>query len=220
MFDSAKEVEYECGSSMTYDFSKRLLDFVAASVALLIFAPLFVVLAVLIAAVDGAPVFFRHERVGRHGAVFSCLKFRTMKRDAESVLARHLAANEDARREWIETVKLRNDPRILPIVGELLRTTSLDELPQLINVLRGEMSLVGPRPVPAGELGRYGNAVPAYLSVRPGLTGLWQVSGRNNTTYTTRIALDQEYVRSRSLFLDLRILIRTPLVVLTRHGAA
>jgi lipopolysaccharide/colanic/teichoic acid biosynthesis glycosyltransferase len=204
----------------TYKFLKRTIDVGLSLILLLLLLPLLIFILIGIGIADGAPVFFRHERIGRGGAPFSCMKFRTMRRNADALLAQHLAASADARREWADTVKLKSDPRIIPFVGTFLRTTSLDELPQLINVLKGEMSLVGPRPVPAAELARYSDAASAYLSVQPGLTGLWQVSGRNNTTYARRIELDREYVRRRSVLFDLHILTRTLFVVLTRDGAS
>jgi lipopolysaccharide/colanic/teichoic acid biosynthesis glycosyltransferase len=141
-----------------------------------------------------------------------------MYRDAEQMLADLLRDNAEARAEWARDQKLTNDPRITP-VGNFLRRTSLDELPQLFNVLRGEMNLVGPRPITVAELTRYGRVRWHYLSVRPGLTGLWQVSGRNNTTYEERVALDRRYVEQHSIWLDLRILFKTIKVVVARDGA-
>jgi lipopolysaccharide/colanic/teichoic acid biosynthesis glycosyltransferase len=167
---------------------------------------------------DGAPVLFGHYRVGCKGRLFRCLKFRTMYRESEQMLAELLARDPAARAQWERDQKLVDDPRVTPI-GRFLRRTSLDELPQLINVLRGEMRLVGPRPVTVGELTRYGRVRWQYLSVTPGITGLWQVSGRNNTSYEERVALDARYVAQRSLALDLRILLRTVAVVLRRDGA-
>jgi len=167
---------------------------------------------------DGAPLTFGHLRVGRHGQLFRCLKFRTMVRDADHRLAELLARDPQARAEWAETQKLQHDPRITPI-GRFLRLSSLDELPQLFNVLRGEMHLVGPRPVTSEELVRYGIYQRHYLSVLPGITGLWQVSGRNNTTYERRVQLDALYVDTRTPLLDLWIAVRTVRVLLTREGA-
>jgi lipopolysaccharide/colanic/teichoic acid biosynthesis glycosyltransferase len=168
---------------------------------------------------DGGAVFFEHPRVGRYGRMFGCLKFRTMVADSAGALQRHLMANPAAAQEWRETQKLTDDPRITRI-GRFLRATSLDELPQLINVLRGEMSLVGPRPVTKEELEeRYARDRRYYLLVRPGLTGLWQVSGRNRVSYARRIELDREYVREWSFIRDIKILFRTIDVVLKRDGA-
>jgi lipopolysaccharide/colanic/teichoic acid biosynthesis glycosyltransferase len=198
--------------------AKRAMDIAIAGTALLVAAPFFLVVALMVRA-DGGPAFFAHPRVGRLGRVFGCLKFRSMVVDSQARLDALLAADPAARAEWEATRKLKNDPRITRI-GRFLRATSLDELPQLINVLKGEMSIVGPRPVTAAELERhYGAAAAHYLSVRPGITGLWQVSGRSETTYDQRVALDVAYVSQPSLATDLRILVKTPLAVLSRRGA-
>jgi len=190
----------------------------AATVLLLLCSPLLLLVALLIWRHDGTPLVFGHYRVGADGRLFRCLKFRTMARNAEQALADLLKNDPAARAEWAREHKLTNDPRITPI-GHFLRKTSLDELPQLVNVLRGEMNLVGPRPITVPELGRYGVARWQYLSVRPGLTGLWQVSGRNDVSYEERVELDRRYVQERSLWLDIQILFRTVVVVLARRGA-
>jgi exopolysaccharide production protein ExoY len=197
---------------------ERHLNQAGAFVLLLMAAPLMLLVAWLIWRRDGAPILFAHYRVGRNGELFRCLKFRSMYRDSERMLQELLLSDPAARAEWERDQKLSRDPRVTP-VGHFLRKTSLDELPQLINVLRGEMSLVGPRPITTGELARYGAARWHYLSVTPGMTGLWQVSGRNNTTYDERVALDRRYVEERSVGLDLSILWRTLGVVLARDGA-
>lgn len=198
--------------------AKRALDVVGAALLLVLFAPVMAVIALLVAR-DGGAVFYAHRRVGRDGASFGCLKFRSMVPDADLRLAELLERDPAARAEWEATRKLRRDPRITS-VGRFLRASSLDELPQLINVLKGEMSLVGPRPVQQAELNAfYGAAASYYRSVRPGLTGLWQVSGRNDTSYAERVALDVHYVAEATLLDDLRILLRTPLAVLRRRGA-
>jgi len=189
-----------------------------ALVLLVLLAPLMLVIAMLIARRDGMPVLFAHYRVGRNGKLFRCMKFRSMLRNSEQVLADLLRDDPQARAEWARDQKLTDDPRITPI-GHFLRRSSLDELPQLLNVLRGEMSLVGPRPITVAELTRYGSVRWDYLSVPPGLTGLWQVSGRNNTTYEERVAFDREYVHRRSPWLDLKILLKTVKVVVARDGA-
>ena len=196
---------------------KRLFDIVVGSLLLVAAAPLMAVIAWQVHR-SGGSVFFAHERVGRHGQLFRCLKFRTMVPDAAEVLARLLAENPEARAEWDRDFKLKDDPRITPI-GRWLRKTSFDELPQLFNVIRGEMSLVGPRPVVRDELRRYGDAQVYYTEVRPGLTGLWQVSGRNDVGYARRIHLDAWYVRNWNLWYDIVILARTFLAVATRSGA-
>ena len=161
---------------------------------------------------------FAHYRVGHDGKLFRCMKFRSMLRNSDQLLADLLHDDPQVRAEWDRDQKLANDPRVTA-VGHFLRRTSLDELPQLLNVLRGEMSLVGPRPITLAELTRYGRVRWHYLSVRPGITGLWQVSGRNNTTYEERVALDRRYVEQRSVWLDLSILLKTVRVVVLREGA-
>ena len=196
--------------------SKRALDLAAAGFLLVLLAPLLVVLAVLVGR-DG-PVVFRHQRVGRNGRPFGCLKFRTMVVDAQAALEGYLAAHPEAREEWEQTRKIKNDPRITA-VGHFLRRTSLDELPQLFNVLAGDMSLVGPRPVVHDELAYYGSQVGYYCAVRPGITGLWQVSGRNDVDYGFRVFLDAWYVKNWSLWYDIVILLRTAVVVFSRRGA-
>ena len=213
------------GHPFRYDLATDLKDaavlsfnqLVAASLLLLL-SPVMAVVAFLIWKRDGAPVFFAHYRVGHDGKLFRCLKFRSMLRNSEQVLADLLRDDPTARAEWARDQKLVNDPRITA-VGHFLRKTSLDELPQLFNVLRCEMSLVGPRPITVDELTRYGRVRWHYLSVRPGITGLWQVSGRNNTSYEERVALDQRYVEQRTLLGDLGILLKTVRVVVLREGA-
>ncbi len=197
---------------------KRALDVIGAGLLLLALLPVFLVLAALVR-LDGGPAFYAHERVGRGGRLFGCLKFRSMGVDADRRLQELLAADPAARVEWEMTRKLRRDPRVT-WVGRFLRASSLDELPQLINVLRGEMSLVGPRPVQAAELtAYYGAATQHYLSVRPGLTGPWQVSGRSDTSYAQRVALDVAYATRATIWDDIRILLQTPAAVLLRRGA-
>jgi undecaprenyl-phosphate galactose phosphotransferase len=196
---------------------KRLFDIVVGSLLLVAAAPLMAVIAWQVR-MSGGPVLFAHERVGRHGEMFRCLKFRTMVPEAADVLARILAESPEARAEWERDFKLRSDPRVTPI-GRWLRRTSLDELPQLINVIKGEMSLVGPRPVVRDELCRYGEAQIYYTQARPGLTGLWQISGRNDLDYERRVHLDAWYVRNWNLWTDIVILGKTLLIVLTRSGA-
>jgi exopolysaccharide production protein ExoY len=196
----------------------RLTDVVIALVALIVLAPLMILIALGIRLTDSGYVMFRHERVGKAGKPFDCLKFRTMHEDSDEILAHHLASNPAAQIEWDNTFKLTRDPRV-SLLGLFLRKSSLDELPQLINVLRGDMSLVGPRPVVAQELLQYGKYMRYYLSVRPGITGLWQVSGRNDTTYRRRIACDVIYVRDHGLTTNVAILFKTVPVVLFGRGA-
>jgi exopolysaccharide production protein ExoY len=194
------------------------VDQLLAALLLLVFSPVFLVVAVLIWRKDGAPILFGHYRIGQHGKLFRCLKFRSMYRDSDAMLRDLLARDANARAEWERDHKLLNDPRITPI-GNFLRRTSLDELPQLLNVLHGEMSLVGPRPITLAELPRYGQVRWHYLSVRPGMTGLWQVSGRNDTTYDERVELDRVFVEKHSVRMRLSILVHTLRVVLLGSGA-
>jgi undecaprenyl-phosphate galactose phosphotransferase len=198
---------------------KRGFDLVVASALLLFVAPLLAVVALKIKLFDGGAVIFTHIRIGRHGQLFKCYKFRTMIPNSAEVLAELLAGDPEARAEWEKDRKLKNDPRITPI-GRFLRKTSLDELPQLINIVKGEMSLVGPRPVVPDELDLYGEARVYYLQVRPGLTGLWQISGRNDVDYERRVSLDTWYVRNWTLWSDVLILFRTLLIVPSRSSGA
>ena len=196
---------------------KRFVDIVIASLAIGLLAPLSLVIAAIILA-NGGNVFFGHERLGLNGRPFKCLKFRSMKLNSQELLTVLLATDDDARAEWNEHYKLKNDPRITWF-GDFIRRSSIDELPQLINVVKGDMSLVGPRPVMQEELQRYGDHASEFLSVKPGVTGLWQVSGRNDLDYEQRVALDIEYVRNHNVFMDLSILIKTVWIVLGRKGA-
>ena len=196
---------------------KRAFDIAFSIAALVFLAPLLLIIVALVRA-DGGPAFFAHNRIGRAGIPFRCLKLRTMVVNAETELERILAEDPAARAQWEARFKLDNDPRITRI-GRFLRATSLDELPQFINVLRGDMSLVGPRPIVAAELARYGDAQPWYLAQRPGLTGLWQVSGRSDVSYPERVRLDLRYLSSMSLLQDLRIIFATAGIVFSRQGA-
>ena len=206
-------------SPSQYDeLAVRLLDIIIASSALIFLAPLLLLVAGLVYIVDPGPIFFAHRRIGRHGQTFPCLKYRSMVVDAEQRLKQLLLSSEEARAEWARDFKLRRDPRITAI-GNFLRKSSIDELPQLINVLRGEMSIVGPRPIVAGEVERYGRYYAHYSAVKPGITGLWQISGRNNVSYRRRVALDVSYARNKCLGLDLRILVMTVPAVLMAKGS-
>lgn len=196
---------------------RRIFDVVGAILIGLLFMP-FILAVIVLIRLGGMPVLFRHRRIGQNGKAFYCLKFRTMVPDAEKVLRRLLMEHPELRDEWTENHKLRRDPRITA-VGRFLRRTSLDELPQLLNVIRGEMSLVGPRPIVKAELLRYGRQVASYLAVKPGLTGLWQVKGRSDTTYRRRVAMDAFYVKNRNPWLDFYILAQTVAVILRRAGA-
>jgi undecaprenyl-phosphate galactose phosphotransferase len=198
---------------------KRCFDILASSLLMIMLLIPLLILAALIKLDLGGPVFFRQTRVGRNGKPFGCRKFRTMYADAEERLSALLATDAEARKEWSTYRKLRNDPRVTTF-GEFLRSTSLDELPQLFNVLLGEMSLVGPRPVLQEEIDLYYKDKAEFcFSVRPGVTGLWQVSGRNNNGYDYRIAADLWYVKNWNLWLDIVILLKTVPALLGRVGA-
>lgn len=198
--------------------AKRWIDVSVAVVALLTLTPLLLFLCIMVRCSDGGPALFRQIRIGKDGRRFACLKFRSMVIDADEALAKHLASDPDAAREWATTQKLSRDPRVTPL-GQFLRTTSLDELPQIINVIAGEMSLVGPRPIVPSECERYGEHLPYYLSVRPGITGPWQVGGRSNCSYAERVALDVAYARKWRLATDVAIVVRTVPAVLARRGS-
>ena len=202
----------------SYRVRQRILDLVLAVPLLIVLAPIVGLLALAVWINDGGPAFYGQMRIGRHGRSFRCWKFRSMVTDSDAVLARVLALSPQARAEWARDHKLRTDPRIT-WMGRLLRSSSLDELPQLWNVLCGEMSLVGPRPIVVAEIGRYGARFHDYCTCRPGITGLWQVSGRNNLSYRRRVAIDAVYARRASLRLDLFILARTIPAVLLRRGS-
>lgn len=198
---------------------KRATDIALSLVLLAVTAVLMILIALAIRVISGGPALYRHRRVGRDGTGFDCLKFRTMVLDADTALAAHLALSPAAHAEWEAGRKLRDDPRILGRLGRTLRQTSLDELPQLFNVLAGQMSLVGPRPVVHDELAHYGSDLRWYLSVRPGVTGPWQVGGRSETTYAERVGLDVDYVQNQSLLRDLAILLQTARLVFSGKGA-
>jgi Undecaprenyl-phosphate galactose phosphotransferase WbaP len=196
----------------------RALDLLISPLLLLFVAPLLVAIAAAIYAQDRRPILFSHSRIGRNGQMFRCLKFRTMVVDSDARLAALLADDPRARAEWERDHKLRNDPRVTRL-GTFLRQSSLDELPQLFNVLLGDMSLVGPRPIVEAEIERYGSRFPHYCAVRPGITGLWQISGRNDVCYRRRVAMDVLYARSKSVWIDIWILLMTIPAVLLKRGS-
>ena len=197
---------------------KRILDLLVAITALLMISPLLATLVLIILVTQGRPVIYQQQRVGVNGTRFFCLKLRSMVRDADQILDEHLAKDSAAAAEWASKHKLMNDPRVTKL-GQFLRRSSLDELPQLINIIKGEMSLVGPRPIVTNELVRYGDLAPVYLGVRPGLTGLWQVDGRSDSSYQDRVKLDCEYVWNWTFFGDLMIIAKTLPAVILRRGA-
>lgn len=197
---------------------KYALDVMIASIALIGFAPLLVMVAIILLVLQGRPIFIAHRRIGQNGVMFPCLKFRSMVNNGDEVLARHLAENAQARLEWNTTRKLRDDPRITPF-GAWLRQSSVDEVPQLFNVLRGQMSLVGPRPIVRSEAELFGHYFNHYIRVRPGLTGLWQISGRSSLAFSARVELDVRYVEQRSLWGDIVIIAKTVPAVLKARGS-
>jgi len=198
-------------------FLKRSFDIMISASAIVITSPIIFLLACIVK-MDGGPAFYRHKRLGLNGQVFWCLKLRSMMVKNYEVLMKYLADNPAARAEWLRDHKLRHDPRV-SLVGAFMRKTSLDELPQLWNVLRGEMSIVGPRPIIVSETLKYNSDIAFYFRVRPGITGLWQVSGRNDVTYDERVRMDSWYVRNWSLWHDITIMCKTFGVVFKRQGA-
>jgi exopolysaccharide production protein ExoY len=197
---------------------KRITDLFCALLTLIVLLPLMLLIAIIVKFTSPGPVLFAHRRLGKDGKAFHCLKFRSMMTNSAEVLARHLAENEHARAEWARDHKLRDDPRITKL-GKFLRRSSLDELPQLFNVLAGDMSLVGPRPIVMDEVAKYGRYIHYYTSVTPGITGLWQISGRNDMSYRRRVAIDTSYARNRCARLDLAIMLGTVPAVLQARGA-
>ena len=205
-------------NGVAYRLGKRLLDILSVCAFLPYLVPLFLLVALIVKISSPGPVLYRQKRIGRFGREFTLWKFRSMYCNSDEVLFNYLEASPEAAREWKQTHKLRNDPRVTRL-GHMLRRTSLDELPQFLNVLLGTMSLVGPRPIVQAEKSQYRESYFFYVSARPGLTGLWQVSGRSNLSYRQRVALDEEYIRSWNLGLDLQILWRTAGAVWTSVGA-
>jgi exopolysaccharide production protein ExoY len=198
--------------------AKRIFDIVAASAGLVLVGPLLLGIGLLIRLQDGEKALYTQPRYGRSGRAFQCFKLRSMVPDADKRLQDVLDGDPEAKREWELTQKLTNDPRITPL-GRFIRLSSIDELPQLINILRGDMSVVGPRPIPLYERNKYGEGFEHYCSVRPGLTGLWQISGRSNITYAQRVEIDTRYVQTRSFWGDIMIMLKTVPAVLKSDGA-
>jgi exopolysaccharide production protein ExoY len=199
------------------DIVIRSFDIAIALLAFLFFLPPLLIVAAILAA-QGGPIIFAHRRVGKSGQSFYCYKFRSMVVDAEERLARLLRDDQQAREEWLRDHKLRNDPRVTAF-GRFLRRSSIDELPQLLNVLRGDMSIVGPRPIVDAEVSRYGRRIVSYYRVRPGITGIWQVSGRNDVEYRTRVAMDCLYAKSARPSLYIWLVVATIPAVLSRRGS-
>jgi exopolysaccharide production protein ExoY len=197
---------------------KRSFDICFAFTFLVVAFPFLILLSIALQIDSPGRLFFVQERIGHRGNRFRCIKFRTMREDAEQILEELLASCPAARREWEQDHKLRNDPRVSGL-GVLIRKLSLDELPQLFNILKGEMSVVGPRPIVSAEIPKYGRFFRDYCSVKPGLTGLWQVSGRNDVTYDERVAMDSDYARRASFMFDLQIVVKTLPAVIAARGA-
>ncbi|MBD2776052.1 sugar transferase [Iningainema tapete] len=195
------------------EFAKRLFDIVFSLLVLILFSPVYLILALLIAFSSEGPIFYIQERVGKNYKPFNCIKFRTMVRNADEVLMLLMEREPALRQEFEHNFKLKKDPRITTI-GRFLRITSLDEFPQFWNVLKGDMSVVGPRPLVAEELPKYGCYIDDILTIRPGITGLWQVSGRNDIPYPRRVQIDLHYVKFRNFLLDLWIIVKTIGVVM------
>ena len=205
-------------ASFRYRVLKRLMDLFVVLLAMPVLLPMLLLVAALVRFTSPGPVFFSHRRISLNGAFFSMWKFRTMSVDSTERLELYLSRHPEARVEWNKHHKLRNDPRVTSI-GLFLRRYSLDELPQVWNVITGRMSLVGPRPIVAAEVEKYGDLFDYYCRVKPGVTGLWQVSGRSTVSYPDRVKLDCEYVQRWSLSRDARILLRTALAVVNQDGA-
>jgi exopolysaccharide production protein ExoY len=205
-------------NSWSYRVGKRLLDLTLALVLFPFLLPVCLLLMLLIKCSSRGPVFYKHLRVGQDSRGFHLYKFRTMFVDNDAILAAYLASDRDARQEWDEHYKLRRDPRVTRL-GAILRRTSLDELPQIVNVLLGHMSFVGPRPIVHDEIRRYGMAFSFYAAAKPGITGLWQVSGRGTLSYEKRVSLDIRYVETWSFLHDMRVLLKTARAVCSSEGA-
>ena len=191
-----------------YKIIKTIFDLFFALIFLVVSSPIFISIALLVKLSSRGPIFFLQKRIGKNKKSFNCIKFRTMHPEAEDILENLIINNEALRKEFQETHKLKNDPRITNI-GKFLRKTSLDEIPQFLNVIKMEMSIVGPRPIVKKEILKYGKSYKKVISIKPGITGLWQVSGRNNLSYKRRVTLDCLYVDNMSPIIDLRIIIRT-----------
>lgn len=213
-----KKDERKTFNEMTYSFLKRTVDVTASAAALLVLSPIFLVTTLAIRKDSDGPAMFTQQRIGKDGKLFDIYKFRTMVPDADKKLFELLERDEEAREEYRINKKLKNDPRITKL-GEFLRRTSIDELPQLINVLKGDMSLVGPRPYLPREMDDMGNYYDTIIESKPGITGLWQVSGRSNTTFEERLEFDMEYNENKGFLYDMGLLTKTVGVVLNKDGA-
>ena len=197
------------------DKLKRFIDIIIGTIGLIVCIPIFIIIGIAIKIDSKGPVFFKHKRIGKHGKKLEIYKFRTMIENAEEAMKNF---TEEQKKEFAENFKLENDPRVTR-VGKILRKTSLDELPQIINILKGEMSIIGPRPIVKSELEKYGSNQDKFLSVAPGLTGYWAANGRSDVSYEERMALELYYVNNRSLILDMKIFFKTIGSVLKGRGA-
>lgn len=205
------------GGSRRSDGFKRAFDIVVAGTALVLSMPVWIVVWAITMLTQDGPVLFSQQRIGRHGRMFRCWKFRTMRVDADAILADVLRSDLELARQWRDDQKLDRDPRVTGL-GRFLRRFDLDEIPQFVNVLRGDMSIVGPRPVVLREAPKFGDTLPTVLSVRPGLTGAWQVTGRNTMTYDERVQQEVRYVETRTVLGDLAICFKTPIALLRKNG--
>lgn len=212
---SLKDINENTSKKDIYLNIKRILDVVISSIALVILSPIFLILAILIKIDSKGPVFFKHTRIGKNGIIFKMYKFRTMYDNAEDMIKEF---TPEQMKEWKENYKLTNDPRITKM-GKFLRKTSIDEIPQLINILKGDLSLIGPRPVIEEELEKYKENKEKFLSVKPGLTGYWAANGRSNTSYDERMKMELYYVDNMSFKLDIKIFFKTILSVVKKEGA-
>jgi lipopolysaccharide/colanic/teichoic acid biosynthesis glycosyltransferase len=212
--DNEAAYEYKPNNKM-YAFTKRVIDIVGAVLGIIVLSPFLIIIAILIKLDSKGPILFSHKRLGQGGKIIKVYKFRTMVSNAEDLLKK---MTPEQKIEYEKNFKLENDPRITKL-GKFFRESSIDELPQLLNVLKGEMTAVGPRPIVPTELKKYGEYGEKLLSVKPGLTGSWQTSGRSDTTYEERIQLDMEYIDTRTLWIDIKIAFKTLVVVLKKSGA-
>lgn len=201
--------------SKIYSGFKRIVDVILGCIGLVLLSPVFLILAICIKIDSKGPVIFAHKRIGKNGKEFNMYKFRSMYENAEEMIENF---NEEQKREWQENFKLENDPRITK-VGNFLRKTSLDELPQIVNIIKGDLSIIGPRPVIDEELEKYGKHKDKFLSITPGLTGYWQANGRSNTTYEERMQMELYYIDNQSLWLDIKIFFKTIVSVIKKEGA-
>ena len=198
---------------MSYLFFKRIFDIFFSLICLTLGLPIFILISILILITSGKPIFFKHERLGLKGVKFNCYKFRTMKKNSNTKIFNLIKEDKKLKQEYLKTNKLMKDPRVTKI-GKFLRKTSIDEIPQFANILKGDMSLIGPRPIPIDEIYRYGKYADKLLSIKPGLTGSWQTSGRSKLSYSERVEIDMEYINFYNFKKDLLIFFRTFYVLL------